>query len=109
YLRLAERLAAGDAEPGAFNFGPREGDAWPVGRIVEALARPWDAEVVWEESPDSGPHEANLLRLDSGKAETVLGWSPAWDLEEGLARTAEGGRAHGGRAGPRAPARPTRG
>ena len=94
YLRLAEGLATGDAEPGAFNFGPRDEDAWPVGAVVEELARAWDAEIVWEAAPDAGPHEANLLRLDSGKAGTALGWTPAWDLQEGLARTAEWYGAH---------------
>jgi CDP-glucose 4,6-dehydratase len=89
YLLLAERLVGGQVEPGAFNFGPRPEDAWPVRDVVERLARAWNSEVVWEQAPAGGPHEARLLRLDSGKADALLGWRPAWDLEEGLARTAE--------------------
>jgi CDP-glucose 4,6-dehydratase len=95
YLLLAERLHEGTVDPGAFNFGPASQDVLTVAAIVERLAHAWNTEIVWEAMPDaSAPHEAHLLRLDSGKADALLGWQPLWDLEAGLDRTAEWYGAH---------------
>jgi CDP-glucose 4,6-dehydratase len=33
------------------------------------------------------PHEARFLMLDHSKARDVLGWAPAFDLEQALATT----------------------
>jgi CDP-glucose 4,6-dehydratase len=88
YLRLAE---VAHREPGArraFNFGPADEDARPVGWIVERLAD----RVVTDPGPH--PHEAHWLKLDSSLARERLGWRPRWDLAEGLDRTAAWYRAH---------------
>jgi CDP-glucose 4,6-dehydratase len=88
YLRLAERAAADPKLAKAYNFGPAEDDVRPVGWIVERLAV--DSET--DDGPH--PHEAHWLKLDSSLAKTALGWRPAWDLTEGLRRTADWYRAH---------------
>ena len=41
------------------------------------------------------PHEATLLKLDSTKARTYLGWRPTWSFEAGVARTIEWYRSFG--------------
>jgi CDP-glucose 4,6-dehydratase len=88
YLRLAERAWADRALARGFNFGPADEDVRPVGWIVERLA-------VHSEIDDGPhPHEAHWLKLDSSLARGALGWSPAWDLAEGLRRTAGWYRAH---------------
>lgn len=88
YLRLAERAAADPSLAKAYNFGPADDDVRPVGWIVERLA-------VQSETDDGPhPHEAHWLKLDSSLARTALGWRPAWDLAEGLRRTADWHRAH---------------
>jgi len=86
YLLLAERLLAGEREfAEGWNFGPSDDDARPVSWIVERMRAAWgdraDAPL-----PDAGPrpHEAGLLRLDSSKARTLLGWRPALKLEQAL-------------------------
>ena len=90
YLRLAEAVAAGEVEPGGFNFGPDEGDARPVSWLVERLCELWPEELAVEVRPDPlTEKEAGLLRPDSEKSLEALGWSPRWGLEEGLRQTVE--------------------
>jgi CDP-glucose 4,6-dehydratase len=88
YLRLAERAWDDRALARGFNFGPAEDDVRPVGWIVERLA------VRSELDDGPHPHEAHWLKLDSSLARSALGWRPAWDLSEGLRRTAEWYRVH---------------
>lgn len=89
YLLLAEKLyTEGSAFAEAWNFGPNDEDAKPVSWIVEKLcAQIPDAR--WETENAKQPHEAGLLKLDSGKAKTLLGWSPRWNLEAALNKTIE--------------------
>ncbi len=105
YLLLAQALcrdwpvvgAAGgaggvDGSPSfarAWNFGPPEEDALPVGALVERVAALWPGDLQWSADPPStrAPHEAHYLKLDSSLARTHLDWRPRWDLEEGLRET----------------------
>ena len=91
YLMVAERVHA-DAESFAepWNFGPADGDALPVGRIVDRLDDLWPGGIASQESPDpAAPAEARTLHLDSGKARSRLGWAPAWDLGAALEAVVE--------------------
>ena len=92
YLMLAERLPSAAFE--AFNFGPADGDALPVGRIVERLASLWPGgiDVDVARDPDA-PAEARTLHLDSSRARVELGWAPRWDLERALAEVVDWHRA----------------
>ncbi len=84
YLVLAQRLwDSPELEP-AFNFGPVEQDARPVGWIVERLAGLWPGGVSWELDDGPHPHEARYLKLDSSLARARLGWRPLVDLETTL-------------------------
>lgn len=98
YLKLAESLANFAwtevdserlADMGAFNFGPHESDCWPVGEIVQRFSKLWgpNSRTEFDEGPHA--HEAGFLKLDSGKAKSVLGWTPSWNLETALDKTAE--------------------
>jgi CDP-glucose 4,6-dehydratase len=87
YLLLAQRLGTENTaseEARAFasgwNFGPGDDDTQPVNWIVDRMARRWDGDAGWRIESD-GPHEARLLRLDSSKARTLLGWRPTLDLD----------------------------
>jgi CDP-glucose 4,6-dehydratase len=57
--------------------------------IADRLTELWPGELRWELDPGPHPHEARHLALDSTKARRELGWAPAWDLEEALARIVE--------------------
>ena len=43
--------------------------------------------------PQDPPHEATLLKLDSTRARTELGWIPRWDIDQALDTTAHWYRA----------------
>lgn len=87
YLMLAERLyKEGKAFAEAWNFGPDESDARPVGWIVDHLCKETPGSV-WRCDTAPQPHEAHYLKLDSSKAKARLGWRPRWNLEFALGRT----------------------
>ncbi len=90
YLLLAEKLCA---EPASFsqawNFGPKDDDAKPVGWIVESMANKWGKEASWSFDNGDHPHEAHYLKLDISKARQSLGWSPRWSLDQALDHTVE--------------------
>ncbi|HEV8151362.1 MAG TPA: CDP-glucose 4,6-dehydratase [Solirubrobacteraceae bacterium] len=89
YLRLAEALGEDPRHASGWNFGPAEDDVRPVRWIADRLTELWPGELRWELDPGPHPHEARHLALDSTKARRELGWAPAWDLEEALARIVE--------------------
>lgn len=90
YLVLAERLQAGDADAcDAWNFGPDDGDALPVGDLADRLASRWGEGARWLHEPGVGPHEAHVLRLDIAKARHVLRWLPRWTIATAVDRTAD--------------------
>ncbi|MEN7430010.1 CDP-glucose 4,6-dehydratase [Chromobacterium sp. TRC.1.1.SA] len=94
YLRLAERLAAGQEDAAsAWNFGPADDSNRPVAWIADTLARQWGGDAGWHRDGGGHPHEAQTLRLDSAKARQRLGWTPRWSLEQALSATLDWHRA----------------
>lgn len=89
YLLLAQALYE---EPktyaSAWNFGPHEQDAKEVSWIVNKLAT-YLPETRWQIDANPQPHEANLLKLDSSKAQHYLKWQPVWSLDMSLQKIAE--------------------
>lgn len=89
YLTLAERLySEGMLFAEAWNFGPKDEDARPVGWIVEWMAE-MRKDVLWQWDESLQPHEANYLKLDSSKANSLLNWQPCWRLKTALQKTIE--------------------
>jgi len=71
YILLAEKLLSGAAQfATAFNFGPRDEDAWTVERIAGEVANLWGAGASWELDSSQSVHEASYLRLDASRART---------------------------------------
>ena len=95
YVRLADALLGGLTIPGdgGFNFGPAGDDARSVCDIADALVARWGDGARWERDPAVHPYEARLLEVDSSRARSVLGWSPKWRLDEGLAHSVDWYRA----------------
>lgn len=86
YLLLAENLYRGESAE-AWNFGPSDTDMRPVGALLDSLAKLWDSDASWQADTRQHPHEAGLLRLDSSKARTQLGWQPKLDIDRALEMT----------------------
>jgi CDP-glucose 4,6-dehydratase len=101
YLVLAQNLLAKGSEfASAWNFGPGAANEQPVRSLVQELALLWgdDAEVSF--SSEEHPHEAAFLKLNSDKAQSLLGWQPRILLKEALALTVDWTRGYaGGRDG----------
>ena len=95
YLLLAEKLASRTVpqDLAAFNFGPAAEDARPVAWVTDQLAALWGDGAAWGQSPGVKPYEAHLLEVDSARAQTTLGWTPKWRLDQGLKRTVDWYRA----------------
>lgn len=90
YLLLAERLAENPARFGdAWNFGPPDEDARPVGWIASNLIERWGDHASWEVVSGDGPHETETLKVDASKARMRLGWTPRLPLEEALRWTVD--------------------
>jgi CDP-glucose 4,6-dehydratase len=77
YLSLAEHLwRQGEEFAESWNFGPREDEIRHVAWIVEHISALWGNGARWEPDPGIHPQEARVLKLDSSKARSRLGWSP---------------------------------
>jgi CDP-glucose 4,6-dehydratase len=89
YLLVAEHLIrTPPAAPEAWNFGPDAAGEVSVRRVADMLSGLWGGGPVRTVSQANAPHEAHVLRLDSGKARRELGWAPRLPLPEALAATA---------------------
>lgn len=85
YLLLAERLLAQDRSFGeAWNFGPQLADSKPVEWILERAMRIYGLLPEWDVRPDAALAEAQLLMLDTAKAQRRLGWHPRLNIEKAL-------------------------
>ena len=90
YLKLAELLSAPGSEKfaRAWNFGPdASGDA-TTEDVAQMIARFWgDCAYVKKITSAHNVYETGLLRLDSTRARTELGWKPQWSLQTALQLT----------------------
>ncbi|WP_199558707.1 CDP-glucose 4,6-dehydratase [Paenibacillus curdlanolyticus] len=94
YMMLAERLfdAAGagdDTLAEAWNFGPEAGQEMTVGELAHRISGWVGASGPIVSSDSEGPYEAAMLRIDSSKAHSRLGWQPVWSTQEAVEKTGE--------------------
>lgn len=87
YLVLAERLYHDPGLAGAYNMGPRTDEAADVRTVIGMARHSYGRGEVQFGTVDDGPHEANLLTLETAKARSILGISPRWTLDESVDRT----------------------
>ncbi|MEW6516903.1 MAG: NAD-dependent epimerase/dehydratase family protein [candidate division FCPU426 bacterium] len=84
YLLLAENLDRPEVQGQAFNFGTNE-PLTPL-QIIEELRRLMNVQLQ-PEIQNTWQGEIHHQYLDSSKAKRVLGWKPAYTLEQGLKET----------------------
>ncbi|HMT13822.1 MAG TPA: CDP-glucose 4,6-dehydratase [Aestuariivirga sp.] len=95
YLMLAQRLlsAQGEHYCSGWNFGPAPADVRPVEQVVALMAQGWGPACRWHTAQAASFKEAFSLSLSCDKAAQLLGWTPAWTLEQAIAQTARWYRA----------------
>jgi CDP-glucose 4,6-dehydratase len=89
YLFLAEKQFNDKAVEGAYNFGPDDEGCVATGCLAGLFCSAWGSGTEWRMQGDSGPHEANFLKLDCSKSKAVLGWKPCWDIKTAVEKTVE--------------------
>jgi len=93
YLRLGLGLLNGEDVESGWNFGPTRESEVTVGEIARRFAAAWGAGALEPVLQPSHLAEAHVLRLDSHKAATQLGWRPVLAVDKALAMTADWWRA----------------
>ncbi|MCU0602289.1 MAG: CDP-glucose 4,6-dehydratase [Desulfobacterales bacterium] len=87
YLLLAVRMhAMPDRFSGAWNFGPNEAAVVTVQGLVNHVLEEWGGGA-FETPAGRDPHEARTLKLDSSKANTLLGWRQRWTFRQAVSAT----------------------
>lgn len=90
YLLLTCKMSVNPTKfCGAWNFGPSYDTMVTVEDIVNGVIDKW-GKGTWETvNNEKSYHEANTLRIDSSKAQTLLEWKPIWGIDELLDKTIE--------------------
>ena len=88
YLTLAEALLAGFGQ-GEWNFGPGRDSFIEVGQVATLVAELWGGGANWELDHGKHPREANLLALNTAKAQRELGWRNRLGFHDALAWTVD--------------------
>lgn len=84
YLNLAMKLYAGKAEySDTWNFGPDDHGFVSVETVVEKAIGIL-GKGAYEVREDNTKHEANILKLDTTKARSILDWHPQLDFQENM-------------------------
>ncbi|MCL2764369.1 MAG: CDP-glucose 4,6-dehydratase [Treponema sp.] len=89
YLHLAQRQYNDKRLEGAYNFGPYDESCVTTGELASIFCDAWGQNAAWINKGDSGPHEADILKLDCSKAKAVFDWKPYWDIKTAVEKTVE--------------------
>ena len=86
YLTIADALLAGSGV-GQWNIGPGQDSFVEVGQVATLAAELWGGGARWDLDGQDHPHEANLLALDTSKAQRELGWRGRLGFRDAVAWT----------------------
>ncbi|MWC26682.1 CDP-glucose 4,6-dehydratase [Paenibacillus sp. MMS18-CY102] len=92
YMMLAEKLFGTDggaALAEAWNFGPAASQEMTVSELAHRVSGWIGAPAPIVMGDAAGPYEAAMLRIDSSKAHSRLGWQPVWSTHEAVDKTGE--------------------
>ena len=88
YLILCEK---GMNDPlkfsGGWNFGPNIDSEQPVATIIKKVSDLWGDDSQCKTTSHNKFHEANILKLNSDKSKSLLGWQPKWSWELAVSNT----------------------
>ncbi len=87
YLKAIQACLSGGADD-TFNFGPIE-KSMSVTEVVKIFDEVFEDKIqVRVDSHTAGMVEAARLEIDSSRSKGILGWTPLWNQEESIIRTA---------------------
>ena len=87
YLLLAALMYEYGAKySDSWNFGPDDEKIITVEELVKLAIRYW-GKGSYKLDNLQHPHEASLLKLDTSKARTLLGWKPIYNINKTIKRT----------------------
>ena len=90
YLLLGEKLLQKRiAYAEAWNFAPYSFESFTVKEVAGVAKSIWDSINIEFSQPQENFHEAGLLKLDSAKSISLLGWKPQWNTENAIRKTIE--------------------
>lgn len=84
YLMVAEKQIEDAKYAGSYNVGPDEADCLQTGALVDAFIERWGKMLKRINLNDTGPHEANYLKLDSARLKNTFGWKPRLSINTAL-------------------------
>ena len=88
YLQIGQKLLEEKVEfAEAWNFGPSDEGSITVEEVVKNVKKHWDKIDYEINQAPNQLHEANLLKLDCTKANTILKWKDVWDSETTFEKT----------------------
>lgn len=88
YVMVAKKQMEDESCAGSYNVGPEYSDCLMTRDVCNLFCQVWGDNASWEEThPEGQAHEANLLRLDTSKAKSRLGWRPIWDARRAVEET----------------------
>jgi len=80
------------AEP--WNFGPSDAGRKTVSHLATLAAQIWGGGATVTMDGERHAHEAHLLSLDPGKAQSRLGWQTRWQVERAVLESLNWYKAH---------------
>ncbi len=90
YLVLAIKLKKNPKLHGqAFNFGPKTKKNYKVKELISVIEKSWKNFKWKNQSYKNSLYESNLLKLNSKKAEKILGWKTKLKFKETIMITAD--------------------
>lgn len=93
YLMIAMEQYMDANKAGAYNIGPADSSCLTTGELVSLFCQKWneinDSDLCWECVNNEGPHEANFLKLDCSKVQSLFSWKPKWDIEVSMEKVVE--------------------
>ena len=93
YLMIAMEQYMDANKAGAYNIGPTDSSCLTTGELVSLFCSKWneinDSDLHWECVNNEGPHEANFLKLDCSKVQSLFSWEPMWDIEVSMEKVVE--------------------
>lgn len=93
YLMIAMEQYMDANKAGAYNIGPTDSSCLTTGELVSLFCSKWneinDSDLHWECVNNEGPHEANFLKLDCSKVQSLFSWEPKWDIEVSMEKVVE--------------------